>query len=298
MTMRDRQLGRLRLPAAAVEALARGDVDFQLVHDNSRDRVPKVQRDAHAVYGISWPWSCHPGIVLRCNIEYGGAVIRARTTELAEPLVARDGTELWFETNLAVHERSVANRLTVQEKQGAPSLTELVNRAFRRFGRRREDGGRTLRLAELATAVLGPHWQPGESSALAAALAQMRLEQDGIEYLWWPSVSGRTRAADRSLLTAYDEGRPTGRLAQIVHRHWVPMHLRLLATWMRGASSEKQHTYSEARLNYGMYGLLPEELPPGYTWVEPHARGGEPEEPEGTQLAAQAADLDGPFANG
>jgi hypothetical protein len=284
LTIRDRLLCRLRLPAKAVEALAQGELDVQLVHDNRRERVSKMKRAGDAVYGVEWPWSCHPGIVLRCNIERGGAVIRARTTELEVPVVASDGTELWFETNLAVYERSVVKTLTAQEKRGAPTLNELVNRAFRRYGRERDDGARGLTIAELATAVLGPHWRPGESKVLAAALAQMQLERDGVDYLWRPRVSRYTRVADRSLLTAYGDGRPTGRLARIVHRHWVPMHLRLLANWMYGASPEKRRTYALARLEYGMYGLLPEELPPGYTWVEPHARGGEPEEPEGAQL--------------
>ena len=112
----------------------------------------------------------------------------------------------------------------------------------------------------------------------------MGLERDGVDYLWRPRVSNRTRVADRSLLTAYGEGRPTGRLARIVHRHWVPMHLRALAEWMYGASPEKRSTYAEMRRRHGMHGVLPEELPPKYTWVEPHSRGGELEEPEGAQL--------------
>jgi hypothetical protein len=118
---------------------------------------------------------------------------------------------------------------------------------------------------------------------LAAALAEMQLERDGADYLWRPRVSGGTRVADRSLLRPYGEGAPSGRLARIVHRYWVPMHLRQLPDWMYGASPEKRRTYEQARREYGMYGVLPEELPAGYTWVEPHSRGGEAE-PEGVQL--------------
>jgi len=284
LTMRDRQLCRLRLSAEAVQSIAPGEIDFQLTHDNGRERVPKVERERDAVYGIEWPWSCHPGIVVRCNIERNGTVIRARTTELDRPLVAGDGTELWFETNLAVYERSVGHALTPQEKRGAPTLTELVNRAFRRYGREREDGRCALSIAELLTAVFGPDWQPSELKVLAVALAEMDLKRAGADYLWWPRVSRQTRIADRSLLTAYGEGKPTGQLARIVRRHWVPMHLRLLADWMRDASVDKRRTYGQARHDYGMHGVLPGELPAGYTWVEPHARGGDPEEPEGACL--------------
>jgi hypothetical protein len=184
LTMRDRMLCRLRLPAKAVEALAQGELDFHLVHDNSRERVPKMKRGGDAVYGVEWPWSCHPGIVLRCNIERGGAVIRARTTELEVPVVASDGTELWFETNLAVYERSVVQTLTAQEKRGAPPPAERAcEPSIGRYGRGRDDGARALTITELATAVLGPHWQPGESKVVAAALAQMQPERDGVDYL-------------------------------------------------------------------------------------------------------------------
>jgi hypothetical protein len=93
----------------------------------------------------------------------------------------------------------------------------------------------------------------------------------------------RRGSRDRSLLTAYGEGRPTGRLTYIVHRYWVPMHLRMLADWMYGASPEKKRNYAQARRQHGMYGVLPDTLPTGYTWVEPHSRGGEAE-PEGAQL--------------
>lgn len=285
LTLRDRALGRLRLPASAVEALAPGQLDTYVVHDGERQQVSDATREVTAVYGIEWPWSCHPGIVLNCNVERGGSVLRARTTALAEPVIGADGSALRFETNLRVYDAATgAGSLPAVEKRGAPSLTELVNRAFRRYGRERDDGTRALTISELATAVLGPHWQPGETRVLAAALVQMRLERDGIDYLWRPRVTGSTRVADRTLLTAYGEGKPSGRLARIVHRHWVPMHLRLLADWMYEASAEKRRTYADMRRRHGMHGVLPDELPANYTWVEPHSRGSEGEEPEGAQL--------------
>jgi hypothetical protein len=56
--------------------------------------------------------------------------------------------------------------------------------------------------------------------------------------------------------------------------HWVPMHLRQYTERSgRRPSLEKQRTYAEARRHFGVHGILPEELPPGATWVEPYSWG-------------------------
>jgi hypothetical protein len=44
------------------------------------------------------------------------------------------------------------------------------------------------------------------------------------------------------------------------------MHLRRYTQ----ASPEKRRTYAEARLKYGMHGVLPELLPANCTWVAPY----------------------------
>lgn len=130
----------------------------------------------------------------------------------------------------------------------------------------------------MVSIVLGPAWRPGETRPIAEALAGLELERDGAGYIWRPRVTRRTRVADQSLLEAYGELRPDRHLARIVRRHWVPMHLRRLLGKHKRPHPEKVRMYSEARRQHGMHGVLREELPPGYTWVEPHERGGDGEE--------------------
>ncbi len=94
----------------------------------------------------------------------------------------------------------------------------------------------------------------------------MDVDRDGAHYLWRARVTKRTRATDCSLLAAYGEARPRGRLDRAVRRHWVRMHLRRYTN----PSAEKRRTYAAARLKYGMHGVLPEKLPPHCSWVEPY----------------------------
>lgn len=111
------------------------------------------------------------------------------------------------------------------------SLRELCNCAFRLRGRQADAEARALTLAELGTIVSRPERQPGETHALAAALAEMGLARAGADYLWTPRVGPRTRALDRTLLDAYGEAKPRGgRLAGAVRRHCVPRHLRQYKT--------------------------------------------------------------------
>jgi hypothetical protein len=294
LTARDRLCERLRLtPKIRALLPASGPIEVVIAHDGEREAVLVNDLDDTTLFGIPWPLALHPGIVLYCYIEREGSVVRVRTVKLTRPLFASNGDELQFETNVAVYEQAAGiGELSPKDKRSAPSLAELINRAFRRYGLERNDGSRALTLGGIATSVLGPAWLPGDTRALAAALQEMGLERDGAFYIWQPRVSHRTRAADRSLLTAYGEGQPPDRLARIVHRHWVPMHLRRLADWQDDASVSKHGTYEEERIKNGMHGVLPDTLPPGYTWVIPHARGGEHEEPEGEQLELDLALVD------
>ncbi len=112
----------------------------------------------------------------------------------------------------------------------------------------------------------------------------MGLERIGAEYVWRPRVTRRTRSSDRSLLAAYGEAKARGRLARVVRRHLVPMHLRRFTEQSgRAPGEDKRRGYAHARLEHGMYGVLPEQLPPNCTWVRPHDRGGSGEVP-GDQL--------------
>jgi hypothetical protein len=273
VTLRDRGLGRLRLSPQAATALAPGVVQVILRHDGSREAFV-VERDRMAVYGVEYPWELHPGIVLSCNIESGGSLIRARTVPVTPPLVAGDGARFHYETNVYLYEREQRlGHLGAEQRREAPSLRELCNRAFRACGRMRNDGARALTLSDLATVILGPVWRSTETRTLAETLATMALDRDGDDYLWHPQVRRQTRASERSLLAAYGEATAKGKIARSVRRHWVPMHLRHYVR--RSPSDLKRATYAAARMQFGMHGVLPETLPDDCSWVEPYSWGGD-----------------------
>jgi hypothetical protein len=276
LTLRDRALGRLRLSEAAASSLAAGAVDIGIRHEDIRERYG-VDRDGTSLYGISYPLAFHPGLVLHCNVESGGSIVRIRTVPVTPPLVASDGRSFDYDTNVAVYERELGlKELPPAQRRGAPTLSELINRALRQRGRKRDDGGRSLTLGEIATVILGPAWAASETRPISEAAAAMDLARDGAEYVWYPRVTGRTRASDRSLLQAYGEAPARGSIARTVRRHWVPMHLRRYTEKSgRAPTRAKRTSYAEARRAFGMYGVLPEELPPGYTWVKPYSWGDE-----------------------
>jgi uncharacterized protein (DUF2236 family) len=68
------------------------------------------------------------------------------------------------------------------------------------------------------------------------------------------------------------------------------MHLRRYTEFSgRAPSAEKRRTYPEARRQYRMYGVLPDELPADCTWVAPYAWGGdEPDKAAAELLSADA----------
>lgn len=285
LTRRDRELGRLRLTPQAAESLAPGAVDVYLRHDDVRERWG-VEREGDTLYGVQYPLELHPGIVLHCNVEGGGSVVRIRTVPIVPALTASDGRSFDYDTNVAAYEREMGLRgLRSTEKRGAASLTELVNRAFKTRGRQREDGSRVLTLSDLSLVIIGPIWRPGEMRLLQQAVAAMGLERECTEFVWRPRFTRRTRSSDRSLLAAYGETRPGGRLARALRRHWVPMRLRHYTELSgRRPSTAKCASYAEARKLFGMHGVLPEELPAGSTWVAPYSWGGDGEEPTMAQL--------------
>jgi len=285
LTRRDRELGRLRLTLQAAEMLAVGVIDVRLRHDDVREQWA-VERDGNTLYGVQYPLELHPGILLHCNVEGGGSVVRVRTVRVAPALTASDGRRFDYETNVAVYEREMRlTELKATDKRGDISLTELVNRAFRTRGRKREDSSRALTLSELALVILGPTWKPSEMPPLQEAVAAMGLDCVDNEFIWRPRFTRRTRSSDRSLLAAYGETKARGRLARTLRRHWVPMHLRHYTEFSgRAPSSAKRASYPEARRRWGMHGVFPEELPAGSTWVEPYSWGGEGDEPTMVQL--------------
>jgi hypothetical protein len=273
LTARDIASGRLRLPGRVVDQLpTSGPVALRLRHDGEQvDQDVPLERDAGEVGGVPWPPSLFPGIKLHGNVERGGSVIKVRTERLLDPR-AIDGVELQYEFVESVYRRETDGReLSRSERRGALTVNELIVRAFRRYGRDAEGGGKALSYLQLVRAVLGPSARASESQALAHALESMELTRDGAAFVWRPRITRRTSVSDRSTLAAYGEEATRQRLRRIVRRHYVPMYLRHMQ--QRGVSVEKIESYAEARLTYGMQGLLPAELPEGYTWVEPHERG-------------------------
>lgn len=267
LTMRDRALGRLQLPPSAVATLASGMTDTVIRHGQVSERRT-ARRNGSALYGLEYPWDLHPGIILHCSVEAGGGVVRVRTTPVTPPITASDGTAFDYETNVAVYERELRLvELPVKDKRDAPTLRDLINRAFRLRGRPHGDA-RALTIPDLASVIYGPKWSAADIRAIAVAIADMHLERKGHEYLWRPRVSSRTQVSDRAVLEANSKGRPPGRLELVVHHHLVPMHLRHYTK--RVPSSAKRDAYADARQRYGMFGVLPETLPPDCTWVAPY----------------------------
>jgi len=283
LTLRDRELERLRLTREAESMLAPGEIEVHLRCGDLREHYA-ARLEEGKLYGIRYPFDLHPGIVLDCKVEKDGSIVRVYTT-LASGLVALDGTESEWETDISVYEREMRLTPLEQKDRGeAPTLRELVNRAFRTCGRKRDDGSRALSFSDLAQVIFGLAWTLEQARPLAVVLETMGLERDGAEYIWHPRVTRHTRSSDRSLLEAYGESMPTGRIRHSVRRHMVRMHLRANDELYYRTSREKRRDYAEARRQYGVHSILPEELPEGCTWVKPHTRGGGHSEAEDARL--------------
>jgi hypothetical protein len=278
LTGRDLALGRLRLPDRITHILGkRRKFTLRLRHDEDQDdQDVDLETRGRALTGIVWPLSCFPGLLLWCNVERGGTVLKARSRKLARPAKV-NGIDLDYEFDEAVYRRETEARLPDKEIKRAPTLTDLIHRAFRSRGRALENGGRALTAAQVVTAVLGPGWKPGEAKSVLTALQLLNLERRAEEYVWRPRLTRRTSVSDRALLAAYGEQQPDRRLPSIIRRHPVLMHLRRLKGKHKYPSRDKMNSYASARLKFGLQGVLPPTLPLGYTWVEPHERGGREE---------------------
>ncbi|MBE0429653.1 MAG: hypothetical protein IBX61_07245 [Thermoleophilia bacterium] len=276
LTGRDIAGGVLRLPPRVVGEVSNSQpTTLRLRHDGDYwEQEAALDRATAQVNGIPWPPSFYPGIRVYGNIERGGSIIAIRTKVVIEPVVI-DGVELRYEFIDSVYQRETAGpQLSGEERHGATTINELIYRAFRRHGRDVGEEGKALTYGELVRAVLGPGARASESGALALALAVTNLERREADYIWRPRMTRRTSVSDRSVLEAYGVAQNRRRLRRIVRHHYVPMYLRHMRR--RGVGAEKIHTYAEARVRYGMQGILPEELPDSYTWVEPYECGTPP----------------------
>jgi hypothetical protein len=126
----------------------------------------------------------------------------------------------------------------------------------------------------VARIVTGGHWPSDVLGGLLLAggwmttLLSIRFIGDRV--IRWPGEPEAAWAARYPNLPHTWEAR-----RGVVRRnlwHLVPMHLRWLEGW-KSASWQKQSSYEAARSKARMYGVLPAELPEGYTWVEEHTWG-------------------------
>jgi hypothetical protein len=284
LTKRDLSLGRLRLPERVVEVLGASDkVVLRLRHEGEQDdQDVSLGPGGRTLIGTTWPLSFFPGLIVHCNVERGGSVVKVHTKELSHPLTI-DDVELHYEFDEAVYRRETQEQLPEDELIKAPTINDLIHRTFRARGHQTEDGGRTLTGVEIITIILGPGWKPGEARPIIAALQRLGLEYRQGEYVWRPRVTRRTSALDRTVLAAYGGEGSRRELSSIIRRHLVPMHLRRLRGKHKRPSAEKVSGYAKARSQFGFQGVLPPDLPHGYTWVEPHERGGHVEEALGAE---------------
>jgi len=93
-------------------------------------------------------------------------------------------------------------------------------------------------------------------------------EQPEGRYVWTPAIGRTTRVVDRSLL----EENGAGTMARFVRQPYdIGLFLRRL-TVSEVASEERCREYRRVWEEVGRPPWLPPELPPGKTFVIPHAR--------------------------
>ncbi len=272
LTLTDLYRHELRVSDSALAMLVgRDSVRLRLRHDNVlvANDVVSIDRDLRVLSGVAWPVAFFPGISVFSHVEHHSEVVTIHTERLTEPIVI-EGDVLEFKCDPEVYERFKGIREhqpLVKNASQATTLRDLINTAFRRHGRPAVGGGVELSFEEILAWVFGPSAGATEAAATIAALSSMDLQSAGQSYLWRPRVTRRTRATDRELLAAYGEEEHT-RFTRIIKRHMVRMHRR--ESW---ASYMKEQSYASALTKYRYRGLLPPELPVGYTWVIPHERG-------------------------
>lgn len=273
LTERDLGLGELRLTREALGEIhaPEGTIDFRLRHGDGDVEAndARIDRESCVLTGVRWPLDAIPGMIVRCQVERHGSIVRARSEHLVPPhelggeLVHYAVDEDYFLRHRQTRplERSV--------RESSVSLRDLILAAFKADGEEVE-GRYRLSLPDLLTALLGPEFEPAQAAPIIVAVQTMELERDGEFYCWRPRVSRRTRAIERTLLEEF--GLTRERRRQLV-RHVVPMHIRQYR--QRHPSPQKIRDYAAARAASGDP-LLPEQLPLGASWVREYQIGAEP----------------------
>jgi hypothetical protein len=181
-----------------------------------------------------------------------------------------DGQRLEFEYDPAYFGLARRRRpLGAGELRGIHSFRDLIARAFRERGEALADGARRLTATELVAVTVGLDAESATIALVLRTVGEMDVDDNGTGLLiWHPVVTARTRAGDATLI-----GEAGRRAAAVAHRwlrpHVVRMHLRRAKP-----SPAKVAGYAAGLREYGAWGRLAADLPPGRTWVKEYEAGG------------------------
>lgn len=264
----------LPVPADVLAMLQAGPTVLLEINDGlepARRHSYQVDRDRRFVRKLHYPMSLFPGVVMRCSVGFGGAMITVKATPLPVP-VEIEGRTLRLEFNERVFRQEIGfSAIEPARSEGrSPSPTDQIASAFRRGGRPTDDGGRFLTSKEVVVAILGPDFPPEASLPIVLALQAGDYEWRDGGYVWRPGPSRRTSPRER--VKVREMRRAAGGIGRNLVPRRVPMRIRQYV--VRSPSTHKIETYAEARVRYHATDRLPEVLPPGCSWVEPYELGG------------------------
>jgi hypothetical protein len=234
-----------------------------------RNALVAYDARARELSGIAWGFEVFAGIRLYCEAQDRGMTVRAYLHRLV-PAETVDGQRLEFEYDPAYFGLARRRRpLGVGELRGVHSFRDLIARAFRERGEALPDGARRLTATELVAVTVGLDAEAATIALLLRTVGEMDVDDDGAGSLTWrPVVTARTRASDATLIG--EAGQRAGAVAgRWLRPHVVRMHLR-----RRNPSAAKVAGYTAGLREYGAWGRLKPELPPGCTWVKEYEAGG------------------------
>lgn len=246
--------------------------------------------DGPRLDGVTWPSVLSPGLWLWFTWARGSGTIRAGTRLLDRPVTV-DGEliEHRYDPKVLTRDGGRDRYTGLRDRHDA---YRIVLTSIRRLGLLDRDGRALLGRSDVPTAVravladlrVDTHISDDRiRDALSMLLAHRRLT------VVWGSQGhdGRTRhppltTDQRVELVCYqpnlayssapaEQHRPIPADATSIAKHHVAGFLRRIGHLGREASDEQRAFYREDRLRYRLTG--PADLPAGYTYVRPHARG-------------------------
>ncbi|WP_147268633.1 hypothetical protein [Sphaerisporangium album] len=292
--------------------LAGGAVRLRLRHDGSELAPAEAEQEvriestgaALRLTGVDWPLEFFPGIVLTFSWPRGAPALNATSTLLDVPVLF-DGDLVEHRYASWVLTRDRAPGLGRPGEKGPDTLRARVLRAVRRVGLLDPEGVAALVRERLADVVFGAHVTVAAHLMLEPVVAELidtgvlQVESGGrdgrglirfparegdtpVEMLVWrPAVTPSSPKGDdgRDSPDEWGEGVETSgereqsddrsRLIRFLRPYDVQPFLRRLRPGHQ-ATEEAKAEYRRLRERYGYSG----ELPPGYTLVRGHRRGG------------------------